>query len=116
MANILAVADSVILSDTISIEALGTSIEPLIECVKQTQSKPKRLYGASALANASGHPRLMSLINQNGGLQLFRDIDRQCKSNLHTIGSRLGECAQTAIHRLSDRREGDPNFAQTKYT
>lgn len=36
-------------------------------------------------------------------------------ANLHILGSKLGECMQTAVHRLSEKKEGDPKFANAKY-
>jgi hypothetical protein len=60
-------ADSLLLADTVNIEALGLAIVPLIDTLKQTQRKPQRFYAAAALANASSHPRLASMINQQGG-------------------------------------------------
>lgn len=50
------------------------------------------------------------------GLPLCREIERQSMANLHILGSKLGECMQTAVHRLSDKKEGDPKFAAAKYT
>jgi hypothetical protein len=49
------------------------------------------------------------------GLQLCRDMERQSLANLHIIGSKLGECLQTAVYRLSDKREGDPKLGNAKY-
>lgn len=49
------------------------------------------------------------------GLQLCRDVERQSTANLHILGSKLGECAQTAIYRLSDKKEGDPKMGNVKY-
>lgn len=49
------------------------------------------------------------------GLQVCRDIERQSFANLHILGSKLGECMQTAVFRLSDRKEGDPKMGQLKY-
>jgi hypothetical protein len=48
-------------------------------------------------------------------LQLCRDMERQSLANLHIIGSKLGECLQTAVYRLSDKREGDPKLGNAKY-
>jgi hypothetical protein len=33
-----------------------------------SNKKPQQLYAAAAVANASFHPRLAALINQNGGI------------------------------------------------
>ena len=49
------------------------------------------------------------------GLQLCREIERQSLANLHIIGSKLGECMQTAVYRLSEKKEGDPKMGNAKY-
>lgn len=49
------------------------------------------------------------------GLQVCRDLERQSFANLHILGSKLGECMQTSVFRLSDRKEGDPKMGQLKY-
>eukprot|EP01035_Chromulina_nebulosa_P021732 gene21732-28125_t len=116
LSNILVVSDSLLLSDTVSIEALGAGMVHLLDTVQQTQQRPQRFYAAAALANASAHPRLASIINQNGGLQIFRDLERQSLASLHVLGSRLCECSQTAVYRLSDKREGDSKMALQKYS
>lgn len=48
-------------------------------------------------------------------LQLCREVERQSLANLHIIGSKLSECAQTALYRLSDRKEGDSKLGTVKY-
>ena len=67
LSNILVMVDSLLLADNVNVETLGTSVIPLLDILKQTLRKPQRFYAAAALANASSHPRLASLINQNGG-------------------------------------------------
>lgn len=115
LANILVFSDTLLLSDSVSIETLGSSMIPLLESLRLSQQRPQRFYAAAALANAAAHPRLASLINQNGGLQLFKDVERQSLANLHILGSKLGDCAQTAIFRLSDKREGSSVMGSNKY-
>ncbi len=48
-------------------------------------------------------------------LQLCRDLERQSFANLHLLGSKVGECMQTAVYRLSERKEGDPKMGNAKY-
>ena len=115
LANILVFADTLLLTDSVSIEALVTSIIPLLESLRLSQQRPQRFYAAAALANATAHPRLASLINQNGGLQIFRDVERQSLANLHILGSKLGDCAQTAIYRLTVNHEGTAAMGANKY-
>lgn len=116
MSNILSYCDSLLLSDITAIESLGKSMPILIDVLRTSIQKPQRLYAAAAIANASYHPRLAELLNQNGGLQLCREVDRQTMANLHIFGSKLGECVNTAIHRLSEKREGDPKMGTSKYS
>jgi hypothetical protein len=89
---------------------------PLMEILRSSQARPQRFYAAAAIANASAHPRLAGIIKQNGGLQLCREIERRSLANLHIIGSRMGDCAQTAVYRLSDQKEGTSKVGQAKYT
>lgn len=49
------------------------------------------------------------------GLQLCREIERQSLANLHILGSKMGDCAQTAVYHLSERREGDAKRGLVKY-
>lgn len=70
LANILSYADTLLLADTVVVEALGAGVPILVETVRQAQTadqRPQRFYALAALANASAHPRLCALINQNGG-------------------------------------------------
>lgn len=48
-------------------------------------------------------------------LQLFRELERQSLANLHLLGSRLGDCASTSVYFLSDRKEGDPHIATSRF-
>lgn len=116
LANMLAYADSLLLADAPVVEALGTAMQPLLEVLRTSQLRPQRFYAAAAIANASAHPRLAGLLKQHGGLQLCREVERQSLANLHILGSRLGDCAQTAVYRLSDQKEGNPKLGAAKYS
>jgi hypothetical protein len=49
-------------------------------------------------------------------LQLCRDIERQSLANLHILGSKMGDCARTAVFHLSEKKEGDPKtVGQSKF-
>jgi len=113
LANILAFCDTLLLGDALVIEALGKGMPVLLEAMRVSQQRPQRFYAAAAVANAAAHPRLAALLNASGGLQLCREVETQSLANLHILGSKMGECAQSAIHRLGDRREGD---ASQKFT
>jgi hypothetical protein len=116
LANILSFSDTLLLSDHPTLESLGTGMPILVEILKNAHTRPHGVYTAACIANASFNPRLAGLLNQSGGLQLCREIERQSLANLHIIGSKLGECMQTAVYKLSDRKEGDPKMGNAKYT
>jgi hypothetical protein len=120
LANILQYSDTLLLADNIVVDALSSSIVPLLNILKlvrgQNHHRSNRFYTAAALANATAHPRLANIINQNGGLQCFRDIEQLSMSHLHILGSRMGDCAHTAIFRLTERKEGDSSFGNSKYS
>ena len=95
------------------LDALSQRLPLLIESVRQTQKqRPQRFYALAAIANAASNPQLVAILNQNGGLQLCRELERQ---HLNLFGSRMGDCAKTALYRLSQGKEGDATYATTKY-
>lgn len=57
LANILYFADSLLLADTLALEALGAGLPAVLECVKSSLHRPQRFYAICAIANASSHPR-----------------------------------------------------------
>ena len=116
LANILVFCDTLLLADSLVIEALGKGVPVLLEAMRVSQQRPQRFYAAAAVANAAAHPRLAALLNASGGLSLCREVETQSLANLHILGSKMGECAQAAIHRLSDKREGDGKFAAQKFS
>jgi hypothetical protein len=67
LSNILSFSDSLLLSDTTTIESLGVALPILIEILKTSQQKPHAIYAAACIANASFHPRLAAILNQSGG-------------------------------------------------
>jgi hypothetical protein len=67
LSNILSFCDTLLLADTVNVEALGNAVPILLDALKNSSQKPQRLYAAACIANASFHPRLAQLINQNGG-------------------------------------------------
>jgi hypothetical protein len=67
LANILSFVDSILLADNSVVEAVGAGIPQLIDHLRSTAQKPQRLYAAACIANASYHPRLAALLNQQGG-------------------------------------------------
>ncbi len=97
------------------IETLGSGMQLFVDILRTAQQKPQGLYAAACIANASFHPRLVAVLNQHGALQLCRDLERQSFANLHLLGSKVGECMQTAVYRLSERKEGEPKMGNAKY-
>jgi hypothetical protein len=67
LANILVFADTILLTDTVIIEALGAGLPVLMESLRTSQHRPQRFYAAAAIANASAHPRLAQVLKTNGG-------------------------------------------------
>ena len=116
LANMFFYSDTLLLSDASIVEVLGSAMLPLMEVLRTSQQRPHRFYAAAAIANASFHPRLAVILRQHGGLQLCRDVERQSMANMHVLGSRLGDCVQTALYRLSEQKEGDPRLGSTKYS
>jgi hypothetical protein len=100
LANILVYCDTLLLADTVVIEALGQGMPVLLEALRVSHQRPQRFYAAAAVANAAAHPRLAALLNASGGLQLCREVETQSFANLHILGSKIGDCAQTAIQKL----------------
>jgi len=116
LANILCYADTLLLTDTKSLELLGSLAMPvIIDSLNNDKQHPQRFYACAALANGSANPLLASVLKQKGGLQLARDIENQSLRNLHILGSRVGDCAQTTIYRLSDHKEGDVKYGLLKF-
>lgn len=141
LANVLSYSDTLLLTDNVLIETLATALPFLMDSLRpfpatsssssqysdsRNQSKrssqdstpltgPLRFYAIASLANAACHPRLAEVIKVNGGLQLARDLERQSLANLHILGSRVVDCAQAMLYRLSDRREGDAKAACLKF-
>lgn len=74
-------------------------------------------YAAAAIANACAHPVLAGKIKELHGLEVMQKVESQNKSNLAFGGSRITECAETAIARLSEGGGGkDVRQALKKYT
>ncbi len=127
LANVCSYSDTLLLTDTVLIETLATSLPLIMDSLRSSPSSaslspslssshsPQRFYAIASLANASSHPRLAEVIKTNGGLQLARDLERQSLANLHIFGSRIVDCAQAMLYRLSDRREGDAKAACLKF-
>jgi hypothetical protein len=131
LSNILSYSDTLLLTDNTTVEALGAGVPTVVDILRTSQQKPQGLYAAACIANASFHPRLASIINERGGnevsliclfdlfnplgLQVCREVERQGLANLNIFGSRIVECVQTAIYRLSDKKEGEQKSGNAKF-
>ena len=115
LANTLSFADSLLLTDTVAIETLGTALPHVLKVVSSSKDRPMRFYAAAAVANASCNPRLAELITAQDGLAIVRDLEKQSVAQMHVLGSRMADCAQAALYRISLHKEGDRQFATSKF-
>jgi hypothetical protein len=68
MANILYFSDTLLLSDSVTIETIATGLPSLLEVLRSGQlQRAQRFYAAAAIANATAHPRLAEVLKQHGG-------------------------------------------------
>lgn len=68
MANIVYFSDTLLLSDSVAIEAIATGLPSILEVLRSAQlQRAQKFYAAAAIANASAHPRLAEVLKQNGG-------------------------------------------------
>ncbi len=116
LANILVFSDTILLSDKTTIEELSLGIPIILKALRRGQQRPQRFYAAACVANASAHPSLALLLNKNNALSQMKEIEKQSLANLHILGSKLSDCARTAVCRLSDYREGEPKLGNMKYS
>jgi hypothetical protein len=114
--NIMSFCDTLFLADDLTIDELGQSLLAILQSMRTSQQRPQRFYACAALANASSHPRLAHTMKLQGALDALREVERQALSNVHILGSRLGDSARTAVYRLSDKKEGDARSGFSKYS
>ena len=67
LANVLVYSDTFLLTDLAAIEELTAGLPAMLEALRNSQQRPQRFYAAACIANASAHPKLASVLNQNGG-------------------------------------------------
>jgi len=113
--NILSYSDSLLLQDTHTISELSQILPTLLEICRTANERPQCFYSGAAIANATSHPTLASRLLQENGLEVCRELSHQASSHLHILGSRLGDCSQTALHNLTAGREGASSRAGAKY-
>jgi serine/threonine protein phosphatase PrpC len=93
------------------------------------------MHVTNAKPNAAlqAHPKLAAALLSSNALAVMREIEvsthytcvpssatplhaqHHSLATLHVGGSKLAECAQTALYRLTTNQEGDKNLAHKKY-
>jgi hypothetical protein len=116
LCNILAFCDTILLQEDVIIDSLKPAMPILLEICNLALERPQKFYAAAAIANAAAHPRLAEELLEEGGLLVCRELEAQSISHLHIMGSRLGDCAQTALYLLSNGEEGERTYADAKYS
>jgi hypothetical protein len=112
LANLLSYSDTLILANTTAVQQLAACQSALLELTK-SQDKSTRVYAVAALANGTAHPIIAGQIARLGGNECLREVESQNKANLSLGGTRVAECAETAVLRLSGSK--DPSLATRKY-
>lgn len=112
LANLLSYADSLLLTKDQVVQEVATHTELILNLAK-SRDKAQRCYAVAALANATAHPTLAGRISGLDGVKLLQEIERQNKANLSLGGTRVAECAETAVLRLTGCK--DPKVALRKY-
>lgn len=116
LANIFVHVDTLLLTDILTLDTLSKAIPVIVDALGSSHERPQRFYAAACVANASAHPRLALLLKELGALNLMKEIERQSLRSLHVLGSKLSDCAKTAVHRLSDCKEGNTGVGTTKFS
>lgn len=112
VANLMSYADSLLLTQDDVVQEVSQRVGAILDLAK-SHDKAERCYAVAAVANATAHPTLAGRISDLGGCELLRDIERDHKANLNLGGTRVAECAETAVLRLTGSR--DPKIALRKY-
>mmetsp|Transcript_6725 Transcript_6725/g.8338 ORF Transcript_6725/g.8338 Transcript_6725/m.8338 type:complete len:338 (-) Transcript_6725:701-1714(-) len=112
LANLLSYVDSILLTKDEFVACVSDSL-PLILKMIQSREKAQRCYAVAAAANATCHPTLSGKITEIGGLRLLKEVEKHNKANLNLGGTRVAECAETAVLRLEGCK--DPRVALRKY-
>jgi len=113
-ANMLSYADSLFLTDELLIQSCANCMGVLLEH-SGGRDNTRKCYAVAALANASAHPLLTLEITRLGGLEILQEIEQTHKANLSLGGTRVAECAETAVLRLTGSCT-DPSVALRKFT
>ena len=112
LANLLAYSDSLVLANKMVVQQLASCQHSLLDLSK-SQDKFTRVYAVAALANGTAHPVIAGKITELGGDESLRIVESQNKANLSLGGTRVAECAETAVLRLNGSK--DPAIALRKY-
>eukprot|EP00605_Chrysophyceae_sp_TOSAG23-4_P002961 GSChrysophyteH1.ASY1.ANO1.3263.1 assembled CDS len=116
LANVLSHGDTLLLQEPAVIDELRPAMPVLLEIAHAAGESPQRFYATAAIANAASHPTLAEVLLEEGALSVCQKLEQLTESKLHILGSRFGQCTQTALYLLSQGRHGDPAEADVKYT
>jgi len=118
LANMLVWVDTAVLlsAEQGLIDEISAGMGVLIEVIKTSPHSGHKFYSTAAVANATAHPIFRNILKNHGALDQMKIIEGHSFANLHIIGSKIGDCAQTSIHRLTNGTEGDPSYSTAKYS
>lgn len=117
LANIFVYVDTAILlsAEQGLIDDISNAMKILLDIIKKSNNSAQKFYATAAIANATAHPIFRNILKTNGVLEQMKIIEKQSFANLHIIGSKISDCAQTIIYRVTNGSEGDINYSNTKY-
>jgi len=100
LANVLALADSALLTRPEAVDPIDEALEDVL-ALARSRERVQRCYAVAAVANAAAHPQLCASIAKLGGRAVLAEIERASRQpSLDMSGTKIAECAQTAIARL----------------
>ena len=70
IANVLSFCDTILLTDSANIDALGQGMTILLQILRTVNNRSQRFYAMAAVANACAHPRLQSILKDNDGTHM----------------------------------------------
>lgn len=118
LANLLVWVDTAVLlsAEQGLIDEISAGMSVLLEVIKNSSNSGQKFYATAAVANATAHPIFRNNLKNHGALEQMKIIERHSFANLHIIGSKIGDCAQTAIYRITNGTEGDASYKASKYS
>jgi hypothetical protein len=118
LANMMVWVDTAVLlsAEQGLVDEISAAMGVLLDIVKTSTNSGQKFYATAAIANATAHPIFRNILKNNGALEQMKIIERASFANLHIIGSKIGDCAQTVIHRITSGAEGDASYSTSKYS